>query len=153
MDNRNDTWPFLHMKLINEYESTLVKIKIIRIDDTIAPIRTECLFRMIPIEVSICIFIQLTRLKWWKWRLGCCDFPFIFSDLKSDNVSQELKFFETLPLENERMVSVISYHRELFVIFWRIYFWNHKRVCSRAPSWRPDWLQFGFAKYFWYQYW
>ena len=92
-------------KSLNLYESTLVKIKIIRIDDTIASIRTECLFRIIPIEVSICIFIQLTRLKRWKWRMACCAFPFIFSDLLSDNVSQELKFFETLPLENERMVS------------------------------------------------
>ena len=48
---------------LNSYESTLVKIKIIRIDDTIASIRTACLFRIIPIEVSICIFIQLTWLK------------------------------------------------------------------------------------------
>ena len=98
MDHRSKT-------PLNSYESTLVKTKIIRIDDTIASIRTECLFRIIPIEVSICIFIQLTRLKRWKWRMACCAFPFIFSDLVSDNVSQELKFFETLPLENERTVS------------------------------------------------
>lgn len=98
MDHRSKT-------PLDSYESTLVKIKIIRIDDTIASIRTECLFRIIPIEVSICIFIQLTRLKRWKWRMACCAFPFIFSDLLSDNVSQELKFFETLPLENERTVS------------------------------------------------
>ena len=92
-------------KPLNSYESTLVKMKIIRIDDTMASIRTECLFRITPIEVSICIFIQLTRLKRWKWRMACCVFPLIFSGPLSDNVSQELKFFETLPLENERMVS------------------------------------------------
>ena len=140
MDHRSKT-------PLNSYESTLVKIKIIRIDDTIASIRTECLFRIIPIEVSICIFIQLTRLKRWKWRMACCAFPFIFSDLLSDNVSQELKFFETLPLENERTVSqrIISK-----LVFWWFYLWNQNRACSRAPSWGLDWLQFGCAGYFWY---
>ena len=36
---------------------------------------------------------------------GLLRLPLIFSGPLSDNVSQELKFFETLPLENERMVS------------------------------------------------
>ena len=46
--------------------------------------------------------------------MACCAFPFIFSDLLSDNVSQELKFFETLPLENERMVSQRNISKQYF---------------------------------------